>query len=42
MRINGNVKQVVIELLFVIGDFICRLIHNRQRERCRERDDDYA
>jgi len=33
MPINRNVKQIVIELLFVVGEFLCRLIHSRQRNR---------
>lgn len=40
MRINRNLKQVLVELLFVIGEFICRLINKRQRNRDPD-DDDY-
>ena len=39
MRINRNVKQILVELLFVVGEFICRLINKRQRDR--DPDDDY-
>jgi hypothetical protein len=40
MRINRNVKQILVELLFVIGEFICRLINKRQRNPNPD-DDDY-
>ena len=33
MKINCNTKQVLVDLLFVIGSFICRIINRRQRDR---------
>ena len=40
MRINRNVKQILVELLFVVGEFICHLINKRRRNRDPD-DDDY-
>jgi len=33
MRIGINVRQIIVELMFVVGEFICRLINRRQRDR---------
>lgn len=33
MRLSCNTKQVLVDLLFVLGSFICQLISRRQRNR---------
>ncbi len=33
MKFDCKLKQIVIDLLFVIGEFICRIINSRQRNR---------
>lgn len=37
---NCRTRQIVIDLLFVIGEFACRIINSRQRNRHAE-DYDY-
>jgi len=33
MRFSCNTKQVLVDLLFVIGSFLCQLISRRQKNR---------